>query len=63
MKFTFSKCCHMCQTSFDVVVDHTAWCTTPGSIETYNKVFDTEREMHEYVHEKYQLKIRKLLRE
>ena len=62
MKFTFSKCCHFNQTS-DVVVEHTAWCTTPASVETYNKVFDTEREMQEYVHEKYQLKIRKLLRE
>lgn len=62
MKYSFAKCCHFVQTS-DTVVEHTAWCQTPGSVETYRKVFENDREMNDYVHEKYQLKIQKLLRE
>ncbi len=61
MKYLFSKCCHYQQTT--VLVEHTAWCTTRTAMQTYAKEFDTEKDMQEYVHEKYQQKIRKLLRE
>ncbi len=62
MKYLFSSCCHN-QQIVNETVGHTAWCATPNVNKTYTKEFDTEKELHEYVHEKYQQKIRKLLRE
>ncbi len=62
MNYLFSKCCHYQQLVPDVV-QHTAWCDMQFATDTYSKEFDTDGDMQEYVHEKYTLKIHKLLRE
>lgn len=61
-RYTFAKCCHYQQTT-ETVIEHTAWCQTPLSTETYKKEFDSEKDMQEYVHEKYMLRIHNILRE
>ncbi len=64
MKYLFSKCCHAPQTHPGVEgIFHAAWCVAPMAKDTYTKTFDTEHDMQQYLHEKYMLKISKLLRE